>query len=204
MPNIRIGSKELLDEYKSSLPQPEVLGVVKDAITDPSITEPAVGWATASGGNIDMQDPPPPWVTEDAGFAASDARRFVDVPSTWRIRWFNPRLIEQNGWNYWKPISSSDPRVKVKVLSMVAPDGNIRRGGFNNGDVLCWMFESWYQELRKLTHQATAQLTQAAIDQQSQLAQDMNRGKFGPYIHMDSVKHPTHTMAEGLSMRRDP
>lgn len=191
----RLDPKNLLNQTPG-----EVLGVVKESITDPSVEQETVGWGT-QGADIDFKEPPPPWEQYgEGGLDAGDARKVVDYPKNWKVRWFNPRMIEQNGWNHWKPVSVSNPQIKVKIESMVAPDGNIRRGGFDDGDILCWMYLSWYESLVKKTHALTAQRTQAAVDKQENLKDEFNRGKFGPYVHLDSARHPTHTIGEGRTM----
>src|SRR5262245_1368871 len=83
----------------------------------------------------------PPWEVQ-GGFAASDARAFVDVPSDWTLYWVNPRLLDQEGWRYWQKVDPADSRVKLKVDSMKQVDNTIRRGGVN-GDILAWMPTYW-------------------------------------------------------------
>lgn len=182
-------------------PKPEVLGVVKEEITNPAPAQETVGWQSASGVNIDLTEPPAPWELEDVGFTPSDARRYVDVPSNWILRWINPRLLEQTGWGYWKPVLASDKNVKVKVDSMVAPDGNVRRGGFITGDILSWIYRSWYDKLRQQLAKRTQAQTDAAVRKQEELREEFRRGAYGPYVRLEEARHPTHTMAEGRTMR---
>jgi hypothetical protein len=141
-----------------------------------------------------MEEGPPPWELEDYTYSPSDARRYVDVPANWKLFWINPRLLESSGMRYWTAVSASDPRVTVKISQMVAPDGNIRREG-EKGDILCWMYDSWYRSLQTQSKKATDLQTQTALDKASTLKEDFNRGKYGPYVHLDSVNHPTHTQA---------
>jgi len=150
-------------------------------------------WSGPSG-NIDLDEGPPPWELEDHQFADSDARRYVEVPDNWVLYWINPRMLESAGWREWKPVTAGHPRVKVKVAQMLAPDGNIRRGG-EKGDILTWMYRSWYESLQKKHRELTARQTQAAIDKTASLKDEFNRGKYGPYLHLDSAAHPTHTSA---------
>ncbi len=150
-------------------------------------------WSGPSG-NIDLDEGPPPWELEDTQYADSDARRYVEVPDNWVLYWINPRMLESSGWREWKPVTAGHPRVKVKVAQMLAPDGNIRRGG-ERGDILTWMYRSWYESLQRKHRESTQRQTQAAVDKVSTLKDDFNRGKYGPYVHMDSVLHPTHTSA---------
>jgi hypothetical protein len=153
----------------------------------------ATQWSGPSG-NIDLNEGPPPWELEDKAFADSDARRYVDVPDNWTLYWINPRMLESSGWRYWKPVTAGTPGVKVKVEQMLAPDGNIRRGG-ERGDILAWMYTSWRDSLRRKHLDATQKQTQTAVDKAASLKDDFNRGKYGPYVHLDSVTHPTHTGA---------
>jgi len=155
--------------------------------------QPSATWSGPSG-QVDMAESPPPWELEDFTYTPSDARRFVDVPANWKLFWINPRLMESAGMRYWQPVTAGDPRVTVKIKQMHAPDGNIRREG-EKGDILCWMYQSWYDSLRQKTLAQTNQQTQAALDKTAALKEDFNRGKYGPYVRLDSAQHPTHTMA---------
>ncbi len=176
-------------------PRPEVLGTI--AADSPLLNEGPQGtsaqWSGPSG-TIDMNEGPPPWELEDAQFADSDARRYVDVPSNWTLYWINPKLLESSGWRYWKPVTIGTPGVKVKVDQMLAPDGNIRRGG-EKGDILAWMYTSWRDSLRVKHIETTRRQTQQAVDKVSSLKEEFNRGAYGPYVHLDSATHPTHTSA---------
>jgi hypothetical protein len=153
----------------------------------------ATQWSGPSG-TIDMEEGPPPWELEDHQFSDSDARRYVDVPGSWTLYWINPKLLESSGWRYWKPVTVGDPRVKVKVAQMLAPDGNIRRGG-EKGDILAYMPTNWVQSMRQRHQVATQRQTQAAVDNVSSLKENFQRGAYGPYVHLDSASHPTHTSA---------
>ena len=175
-------------------PRPEILGVVKDTLTDPKPDTPSY-----VGGTVEMTEPPPPWeVDESCVLLPSDARRFVDVPTNWELRWINPKLLDQLGWRYWQPVMKSDSRIKVLVDTMVSPEGNIRRGGMT-GDILAWMYASWVESRRQERQKLTDQLTQSAVDRQDTLKEDFKRGKYGP-IRLEGARHPTHTMADGRSM----
>ncbi len=130
----------------------------------------------------------------------SDARRFIEVPTTWTLRWVNPRLLESTGWQHWSPVSAVHPQVTVKVDGMVAPDQTIRRGGATTGDILAWMYTSWVISRRKILQQETDKLTQSAVDKQQQFMLDLLRQS--RYLSPDGgATHPTHTMAEGRSLR---
>ncbi len=95
---------------------------------------------------------------------------------------------------------ASDPKVKVHVSSMVSPEGNVRRGGAT-GDILAWMYTSWVESRRRLLAEETDRLTRSSVEQQQQLKEDFRRGKYGPYMRIESATHPTHTMGEGRTMR---
>jgi hypothetical protein len=146
-------------------------------------------WSGPSG-NIDMDEGPPPWELEDAQYADSDARRYVEVPDNWVLYWINPRMLESAGWREWKPVTAGHPRVKVKVAQMLAPDGNIRRGG-EKGDILTWMYRSWYDSLRRKHHEATQRQTQAAREKASAVSDDFKRGKWGPYVDATASYQPS-------------
>lgn len=175
--------------------QGEVLGhIAADSPLLSNKPQPTAATWEGPSGHVDMEEGPPPWELEDYQYSASDARRFVDVPANWKLFWINPRLLESSGMRYWQAISASDPRVNIKVKQMHAPDGLIRREG-EKGDILCWMYASWYASLQARTRLKTDQQTQAALDKVDSLREDFNRGKFGPYVHLDSALHPTHTQA---------
>jgi len=183
----------------SSLPpEPEVLGT----ITNPRITDPTAGdehtntW-DSSGVTVQFSEPPPPWETDpEDGLAPSDARRYVDVPENWVLRWINPRLLDQLGWRDWQPVMKSDPRVKIKVSTMVSPEGNIRRGGFT-GDILGWMYLGWVISRRKQHQRDTDQLTDSAVNQQQELREQFARRG----LKVDGMAHPRFTSADGREMR---
>ena len=191
--------REYLDETMPS-PAPEVLGVVKDTITDPEPSHTSASWQSESGEQVEVTAPPPPWELEDKEHQESDARRFIEVPKDWTVRWINPKLLDQFGWRYWQPVMASDPRVKVKVKSMVSVENNIRRGG-QTGDILGWMYTRWVESRRKKDREETARLTQSAVDRQDTLREEFRRGTYGPYVSLAEAKHPSHTMAEGRSMK---
>ena len=193
----RIGRDDAMSELRQS---PEVLGTIREELLNPSPQAPSAAWQSG-GTQVDLTEPPPPWELEDAKYTASDARRYVDCPSAWILRWANPRLIEQTGFNYWSPVlPDSDKDVKLKVSQMKAPDGTIRRGGAT-GDILVWMLRSWVESRRRQHLEATARLTQGAVNRQEELKDDFKRGKYGPHVTLDEARHPSHTMAEGRSMR---
>lgn len=175
----------------------EVLGEIK---VTPAPQTPGATWQTEGGPQMTVADPPPPWEVEDEKYMLSDARRFIDVPTSWTLRWVNPRLLESTGWQHWSPVSVADERVRIKVDSMVAPDNTVRRGGISTGDILAWMPTSWVISRRKILQRDTDQLTQSAVDKQQQFMMDLLRQS--RYLSPDGgAIHPTHTMAEGRSLR---
>ena len=179
----------------------KVLGVINDPRTlDPKPQGSQAQWEGPDG-SLTVTEPPPPWELEDSSSPTqSDATRYVTKPDNITLRWINPRVLDAEGWRDWQPVMVSDPRFKAKVVTMVTPEGNIRRGG-PSGDILSWMFTSWVISRRKQLAEATARQTGSAKGKQDQLKEDFARGKFGPYIRLDGATHPTHTMAEGKSMK---
>lgn len=182
--------------------RPQVLGTIntQDFLDRDDNEKHPVTWEREDGTVISIVEPPPPWETADQRFAASDARRFVECPPQWRLHWVNPRLLDSEGWRDWQAVQASDDRVVVKVDSMVTPEGYVRRGG-PGGDILCWMWTGWYESRKKAYMERTAAQTQSAVNKQQELREDFARGQYGPYIQMTDAKHPTHTMAEGKSLR---
>lgn len=141
----------------------------------------------------------PPW-ERDPRWAKdnTDARRFVDTPEEWELRWINPRMLDQHGWRDWQPVMASDKRVTVKVRQMVSPEGNIRRGF--GGDILAFMPKAWVESKRRIKAERVARLTRSAPERMEQFREEANRGRFGPYVRADEGHHPTHTMGDGRSM----
>lgn len=193
----RIGNS---DYYRQAQPATEVLGTIANPsrITDPPSR--TTSWTREDGTVMEITEPAPPWETLDEKFTASDARRFVECPPQWRLHWVNPRLLESEGWRDWQAVLKSDPRVTVRVSSMVSPEGYIRRGGAT-GDILCWMWQGHHDLVRRKMRDKVALQTQSAKDKQSQLKEDFARGEFGPYMRVDDATHPTHTQGEGRTMR---
>lgn len=179
----------------------EVLGVLNSSkFTDLSPKGEDTVWQGADG-QVSVSEPPPPWeINENSVLLASDARRFITVPENWTLHWINPKLLDQFGWRDWKPVMASDPNVKVLVETMISPEGNIRRGGFT-GDILAWMYTSWVESRRRQVQKATDKLTQSAVNKQSELRDEFASGKYGPYVRLEDARHPTHTQAEGRTLR---
>lgn len=179
----------------------QVLGTITSPeILDPKPLQPSAQW-DGPDGSVSVVEPPPPWELEDSNSPVqSDATRYVSKPDNITLRWINPRVLDAEGWRHWQPVMVSDPRFKCKVATMVTPEGNIRRGG-PNGDLLAWMYTSWVESRRAQLAAATERQTSNAKDKQAQLYEDFKRGKYGPNVHLEGAKHPTHTMGEGRSMR---
>lgn len=180
-------------------PQPEVLGTIPaDApLLDVTPHGPEAQWQATDGTTVSLDEGPPPWELAGGDFDSSDARRYVDVPREWTLRWINPRLLESQGWRYWKPVLKSDPRVKVHVAQMVAPDGNVRRGG-DTGDILAYMPTQWVEARRKLLLEATERQSGTAVSRQDEVRESFRRT--GGLITMEEAKHPTHTLIDGRSI----
>ena len=179
---------------------PEILGTIPEdhPILESGPQGVSGQWATESGTRIDLEEAPPPWELESDSFENSDARRYVAVPLSWVLRWINPRFLESQGWRYWKPVMQSDPRVKVLVDQMVGPDGNIRRGG-GTGDILAYMPLNWVIARRKQLQTQTAAQSDAAVRQQDELRDRFRQS--GGLIRMEESRHPTHTLADGRSLK---
>lgn len=193
----RIGNP---DKYRTPGEGPEVLGTIPNTspIIDPKPHTSV--WTREDGTTVELTEPTPPWEVADDKYTASDARRFVECPPNWRLHWVNPRLLDSEGWRDWQPVMATDQRVNVRVPTMVTPENYIRRGG-PKGDILCWMWQGWYESIRLRTRQKTDAQTQSAVDNQEQLREDFRAGKYGPHIRVEGTKHPTHTQADGRSMR---
>jgi len=164
-------------------PQPKVLGDIDTNVL------------------LAKEDLPPPWEADPKYLKHNtDARRFVDVPDKWELRWLNPRLIEANGLRDWEPVKSTDPKVKVKNRALITPEYYIRRGG-QGGDLLCWMPRSWVISRNRLKLERAAKMAASAVARQEQTVEEIQRGHFGPHTHVDSYRHPTHTVGDGRTMQ---
>ena len=196
--------KDRQKELANPLPGPQVLGHISGSDVNrlAAPKETVTTWTNSDGVEITLTEPPPPWEVADNQYAASDARRFVEVPPQWELHWINPRLLDSEGWRDWQALMASDHRVKVKVPTMVTPEGYIRRGG-SGGDILCWMWKGWYESRRQQLVLRTREQTDSAISKQQGLKEEFKKGTFGPYVHLDEVKHPTHTMVEGKPLQQE-
>lgn len=208
LPKIGTGAlkdREARKELAQPMPSPEVLGHIatdsKLLNPEPDSSQDGVSWTREDGSVITMVEPPPPWeVGDESGYTPSDARRFVEVPPQWRLHWVNPRLLNSEGWRDWQPVMASDHRVKVRVPTMVSPENYIRRGA-SDGDILCYMWMSWYEAKKRKQFEDTQRQGRDAVEKQEALAEEMRRGKFGPYIRPEGHQHPRFTNADGRSMR---
>lgn len=196
-----MADKDRGKEFAQNLPGTQVLGTIDPStLTDPK--PKAAEWTSEDGTQFSLTEPPPPWEVGNSHYTMSDARQFVEVPENWKLRWINPRLLDSEGWRDWQALSASDPRVKVKVRTMVTPENYIRRGG-PQGDILCWMWQGWYVSKQQQLTVKTRELTQSAVERQEQLKYEFARGTYGPNVKLEEAKHPTHTMAEGQSLKKD-
>lgn len=146
------------------------------------------------------KDPPPPWETDPRYFRHNtDARRFVKVPDNVELRWLNPKLVNITGMRDWQAVpAKGDSRFHLINTSMRAPDNTIRRGG-HEGDFLGWMYKSWVESRNAIKSRKVGRATQAAVDRQESLKEEIRRGSFNQ-VELESAHHPTHTIGEGRSM----
>lgn len=147
------------------------------------------------------EEPPPPWETDPRYFKHNtDARRFVKAPDRLELRWLNPRMVESVGMRDWEAVPArGDSRFKLLNESMGAADNTVRKGG-HGGDFLAFMPKSWVESRKRIKAELVARRTGEAKARQEQTREQINRGSFGPYVHVDSATHPTHTMGDGRSM----
>lgn len=152
-----------------------------------------------------VDDDPPPWETSDGKWQKhnSNARQYVTVPDSWELRWLNPLLIDHIGTRDWRAVVTEKGKVSIKrgYEHMVSPEGYIRKGG---GDtvkslILFYMPKSWVESRQRLKEQESAKRKAAAVSRAAETAERVSTGQYGPYVHA-SIKHPTHTQAEGKSM----
>lgn len=186
----KLGSARLSSAAEELLhsPEPEVLGTITNAAIS-AITEGFV-------------EPPPPWELDPKwGRDNTDARRYVDVPTNIELRWINPKLIDQIGWRDWEAVPArGDSRFKLRVKEMARPDNTIRKGG-SDGPILSWMYKSWVESRQRLKAERSARQMRRAPDRMERVREEINRGSFSRYIHVDSATHPTNTSGDGRSMK---
>lgn len=197
----RIGSslaaeRDQRDELLADTPKAELIGVIPESTLRTS-ENPSL-FTVPSGGSI-TDPPPPPWETDPNKVRDdTDARSFVECPREWVLRWVNPRLLDQIGWRWWEPVMDSDPRVNVRNRQMVSVEGNVRRGG-RGGDILAWMWRSWYESNQARKQERVARRTQSAVER----FEGLKERRFGPYIRFVGGSHPRQTIGEGRTMREN-
>ena len=146
------------------------------------------------------EDGEPPWESDPRWTRDNtNARRFVDAPDRWELRWLNPRQIDHSGLRDWQVVAASDPRVTVKNRSMIAPDNTIRKGG-HGGMILAFMPKTWVESRNRLKNSQVNRRTQSAVDRQQDVKERINRGEYGPHVKVTSAAHPTHTSGDGRTM----
>lgn len=178
-PKLSSAAEELL-----YTPQPKPLGTVK-----------------LSNLQKAMQDDPPPWEQADVKrFRPSDVRRFVDIPDDWEVRWLSPRLVDQYGLRYWRAVPADHEGITLKVPSMHAPDNTIRKANHTNGPFLAYMPKHWVASRQRLKEEEVVKRTAAAMRRVGDTIEQVNRGAYGPFVHVDRFRHPTHTTGDGRTM----
>jgi len=181
-----IGRKKLLSSNAEELmhaPESKSLGFI-----DPSL------------GFIDPSDEAPPWEIEGKWAKdATNARRFVDFPEEWEVRWLNPRLVNQIGLRYWKAVPADHEGVKIKVPTMRAPDNTVRRFD-HNGDFLAYMPKAWIASRDRMKVERVTRALGLDRKKAEDTQESINRGEYGPYVHVDHIRRPSNTQAEGSSM----
>ena len=171
-------------------PQAEVLGEIK--AKGPTVT----AWETDDAGlkrQIEIEEGPAPWGIVK-GPDSGNARNYVDCPENWVLYWINPKMLDAVGWRGWSHVRAADPRVQVRVTSMITPEGMVRRGG-PTGDILAYMPKHWYETRKAEFAKLTEKQTQSSVDRMESLKDEFRRGSF-PNVTLESAVHPTHTMAE--------
>ena len=184
---------------------PTAGGTLLDGLPPPLPPAPP-GVISAGGGPIpreyatlDIENAPAPWDLPGGEYQTTDARRFVEVPETWALRWMSQRHLDSHGSRDWQPVLAypGDSRIRVKAPGMVTPSYHIRRGG-QGGDLLYWMPRHWYDSRQRKKAQAVARATGKASDGMGEAVEQAQRSG---YVRVDSARHPTHTQGEGASMR---
>ena len=60
---------------------------------------------------------------------------------------------------------------------------------------------TWVESRKRQKAEAVAKLTASAVNRQSQLRDEFRRGTYGPYLKLEEATHPTHTIADGRTMK---
>ena len=151
-------------------------------------------------GFVNINDEPPPWEIEGKWAKDStNARRFLDFPDEWEVRWLNPRLVQQVGLRYWKAVPADHERVTLKMAAMRAPDNTVRRFD-HNGDFLAYMPKSWIASRDRVKAERAARALGLDRKKSEDTQEAINRGEYGPYVKVDHIRRPSNTQAEGTSM----
>lgn len=191
-------------EELTQSPSAEVLGTLSSDKLNKSDSAGLAAWESTGGVQVEMTEPPPPWEVNPAGVRDNtDARRFVQCPENIELRWINPRLLDQFGWRDWQPVPARDSDKKFKLLNAALgrPDNTVRRGVGEGAAILAWMYRSWVKSREKQKAELVRRRTQASVDRQQQVSEEIARGNYGPYVKPAGSRHPTHTIGDGRSMR---
>lgn len=190
------GPQSEVQEWLAAQPQAELLGTIKQSITDGPVVEGST-WVSPSGEVVHLSEAPP-WITHVVGKGrdATDARQFVQVPDNWVLRWRSPKSLDMVGQLGWMPVTVATPGVKPIVRSMVSPEGLIRRG--YQGDILHFMPRQWWENRVAEKQAAAARLSGKAAQQSQQFIDDANSGRYGRHIRggwdsQDRGKFPVAT-----------
>ena len=149
--------------------------------------------------------PPPPWEVDPTyDKHDSDARKFVEAPDNVTLRWLNPKIVSQSSMRDWQAVpAKGDPRFRLKLGSMRAPDNTIRRGDAN-GDFLAWMYTAWVESRARVKQARRDRHTSAAGARARGTQEAFRRGKFGRYVTSpEPARDPTGTLADGRSLGTD-
>jgi len=179
-------------------PSGELLGSIDPTTLDhpsPSFQ----GWVSDSGETIELEAGPPPWEVNLADPRQNtDARRFFrEIPEEWMLRWMNPKMLQHAGPRWWKPVTTSHPRVKLIATEMRHVDNTVRRGG-EGGDILHYMPRHWWESRLRTKAEQVRRATGAALDT---MAEATGKATRTGYMTVDQAVHPTHTHGEGRSMK---
>ena len=149
--------------------------------------------------------PPPPWEVDPSyDRHDSDARKFVEAPDNVKLRWLNPKIVSQSSMREWQAVPArGDPRFKLKLKSMGAPDNTIRRGD-HNGDFLAWMYTAWVESRDRLKQARRDRQVGVAAARAHDTQEAYRRGKFGRFITSpEDARDPTGTLADGRVLGKD-
>jgi hypothetical protein len=149
--------------------------------------------------------PPPPWEVDPAyNRHDSDARKFVSAPDNVTLRWLNPKIVSQSSMRDWQAVpAKGDPKFRLKLKSMGAPDNTVRRGD-HNGDFLAWMYTAWVESRSKLKLARTSRLTGSAGERVAATQEAFQRGKFSRFVSSpEPGREPTGTLVDGRTLDKN-